>query len=324
MSDFMLLTADGLQRVEKLLFKTLQGTQEEENVNAMCMHVVRAGGKRLRPRLTLLSAAALLHDQDGKFSDAVERLAAAVELLHTASLIHDDVIDKASLRRGCSTLNETDGNHAAVLAGDYMFTRCFVLLHTLNCMPLFDSMAQTVSALVTGELDQLKRQGDLSVSKQDYCRTVYCKTGALFELACSGSAILFKRSDDEIEALKKYGRLLGQGFQVADDLLDYQGRSDNTGKDVGEDLADGRITLPLIFALRDLCGKERADLEDAAKSGDFLRVRKTLDEIGALKKTQEFALQSAKEAAASLEILPKSPYRDALCEIALKAARRSA
>lgn len=324
MSDFMLLTADGLQRVEKLLFSTLQGTKEEENVNAMCMHVVRAGGKRLRPRLTLLSAAALIQDLDDKCSDAVERLAAAVELLHTASLIHDDVIDKASLRRGTCTLNETDGNHAAVLAGDYMFTRCFVLLHTLNCMPLFDSMAQTVSALVTGELEQLKRQGDLSVSEQDYRRTVYCKTGALFELACSGPAIFFKCENEKIEALKKYGRLLGQGFQVADDLLDYQGRSDNTGKDVGEDLSDGRITLPLIIALRDLGGKARADLAEAAKSGDFNRVSKTLDEVGALQKTQEFALQSAKEATETLNILPKSPYRDALCEIALKAALRSA
>ncbi len=324
MSDFMSLTADSMQNIEHLLFETLQGTKEEETVNSMCMHVVRAGGKRMRPRLALLCGFA--QENNGNPDDIrdIEKIASAVELLHTASLIHDDVIDKATVRRGQTTLNDTDGNHAAVLAGDYMFTRCFVLLHGLNCMSLFDAMAATVSSLVTGELEQLKNQGDLSFSAESYCRTIYCKTGALFELACCGAALFRKKDNATVSNLQKYGRLLGQGFQVADDLLDYTGMTDTTGKDIGEDLAEGRITLPLIMALDELQGQDREFLQNAANAGDFKTVHKVLSDVGALEKTQAFADQSAKDAIAALDFLPQSPYRDALCEIAIQAVRRKA
>lgn len=324
MSDFMSLTATSMQHIEQLLFETLQGTKEEETVNSMCMHVVRAGGKRMRPRLTLLCGFAQENNGDPDDIQELEKLASAVELLHTASLIHDDVIDKATVRRGQTTLNDTDGNHAAVLAGDYMFTRCFVLLHGLNCMSLFDAMAATVSSLVTGELEQLRNQGDLSFTVEDYCRTIYCKTGALFELACCGAALYRKKDNVIVTSLQKYGRLLGQGFQIADDLLDYTGMTDTTGKDIGEDLADGRITLPLILALQDLSGKEQENLKQAAADGDFKRVCKTLKSVGALDKTQAFADQSAKDAIAALDFLTPSPYRDALCDIAQLAVRRRA
>ncbi len=322
MSDFMSLTANSMQHIEQLLFETLQGTKEEETVNSMCMHVVRAGGKRMRPRLALLCGFAEENNGNPDDLDAVEKLASAVELLHTASLIHDDVIDKATVRRGQSTLNDTDGNHAAVLAGDYMFTRCFVLLHGLNCMSLFDAMAGTVSSLVTGELEQLRSQGDLSFSVEDYCRTIYCKTGALFELACSGAALYRKKDNAVLNSFKQYGRLLGQGFQIADDLLDYTGMTDTTGKDIGEDLAEGRITLPLILALKELHGTSRENLKKATSAGDFKAVSATLKEIGALEKTQAFADQSAREAITALDFLPHSPYHEALCEIALQAVRR--
>ncbi len=322
MFEINTLTQSSMQKVEELLFETLQGTKEEESVNSMCMHVVRSGGKRLRPRLVILSALALNGDHADK--DAVVRLAAAVELLHTASLIHDDVIDKASMRRGTQTLNDTSGNHAAVLAGDYMFTRCFVLLHGLNCMKLFDAMASAVSALVTGELEQLKRQGDLNLSVDDYCHTVYCKTGALFELACSGPAVFSGAENDHIKALSDYGKLLGQGFQIADDLLDYTGRTGTMGKTIGEDLADGRITLPLILAMKELHGKELSDFMDCIRLGDLENVQKNLNLTGALYKTQIFADRCADDAIKSLEILKPSCYRDALCEIARLAVRRKA
>ena len=322
MSDINALTHNSMQHVEELLFKTLQGTKEEETVNSMCMHVVRSGGKRLRPRLALLTAKALnceINDES-----AIERLAASVELLHTASLIHDDVIDKASVRRGTSTLNDTSGNHAAVLAGDYMFTRCFVLLHGLQCMKLFDAMASTISALVSGELEQLKRQGDLNLTLDDYYHTIYCKTGALFELSCSGVAIYANLPEEIISALANYGKYLGQGFQIADDLLDYTGRTGITGKDTGEDLADGRITLPLILAMQELQGNDLLSFQKAIQDGDLQSVQHTLVKTGALKKTQDYADSSAKQAIEALEILKPSIYRDALCEIALLAVKRKA
>lgn len=322
MSDINALTQNSMQHVEELLFKTLQGSKEEETVNSMCMHVVRSGGKRLRPRLTLLTAKAL--NAEIANEDAIERLATSIELLHTASLIHDDVIDKASVRRGKPTLNDTSGNHAAVLAGDYMFTRCFVLLHGLNCMKLFDAMAATISALVSGELEQLKRQGDLNLTLKDYYHTIYCKTGALFELACSGAAIYANLPNETIQALASYGKFLGQGFQIADDLLDYTGRTGITGKDTGEDLADGRITLPLILAMQELKDHELSALQKAILSGDLLHVQQCLEKTGALEKSQKYADDSATQAIKALDILPPSLYRDALCEIAMLAVKRKA
>lgn len=322
MSDYLSLTQGPMQHIEELLFETLQGSKEEEHVNAMCMHVVRAGGKRMRPRLTMLCGMALPSCDFEKLHD-LERMAAAVELLHTASLIHDDVIDKASVRRGQPTLNETDGNHAAVLAGDYMFTRCFTMMYGLNCMPLYEAMAQTVSHLVTGELNQLRHQGDLTVSVDYYYHTIFCKTGALFELACSGPAILKHEDEKTVEALRTYGKMLGRGFQIADDLLDYTSNTGTIGKDTGEDLSDGRITLPLILTLSEASSEDRAALESAIHAGDFEQVCSYIGRYDGIAKAQALADEAADQAIAALEALPASDYRDALAQIARLAVKRN-
>ncbi len=308
-----------LSKVEEYLFQTLSSQGIEAHVNAMCMHVVRAGGKRLRPSLALAAAYAL-----GNLSIAEEdiiKFAAATELLHTATLIHDDVIDVADVRRGNPTLNATDGNHAAVLAGDYMFTRCFFALQ--NLPDLFKISSEAVTALVSGELAQLEKVGDLNLSIADYEQTIYCKTGALFVLATTGIAIHTKQDPQIIDALKIYGTKLGIGFQVVDDILDYTSDSHHLGKTVGEDLTDGRITLPLIFCRDELKGTDLENFKNSVENCDLKKVLEFLDKTNAQERCHNFARKAAQEAILALKVLPPSSYRELLESFAYKAIERT-
>lgn len=317
------LIAEPMHQVEEHLSSTLHGTIEEQTVNAMCSQVIKSGGKRLRPRLALLSYLCLCVDPSDHEMDRAVSFASAVELLHTATLIHDDVIDHANMRRGTPTLNATDGNHAAVLAGDYMFTRAFIEFNKIGNREIYNEVVATVTALVSGEIEQLREQGDLGIARKNYYRTIYCKTGALFSLACCGSAMLLGASDREIEALRDYGRMLGEGFQIADDIIDYSSSSPVTGKNSGEDLADGRVTLPLIIALEESSGDQRTRLEKAVKEDDLDEVKKIMKLTGALDKAQQCADTSASGAVKVLSVLPKSQFTDALETLAFKAAKRS-
>lgn len=309
-----------LKEVEEYLFKTLSGNKVEEHVNSLCMHVVRAGGKRLRPRLAIAAAYALNTQIDPKF---IVTFAAAIELLHTATLIHDDVIDHAEVRRGQSTINATDGNHVAVLAGDYIFTRSFIALQQLNSMTLFASVNATVTALVAGELEQLEKEGDINISLDDYEYTIYCKTGALFELAVNGMAIYTKQPQNIIDALNTYGKKLGIGFQVVDDMLDYSSSSEHLGKTVGEDLNDGRITLPLIITYKELKGEDKNAFKAAVEQKELEIVLSFIDKAKALGKCQKYAQNAILEAKEALKELPDSPYKEMLTNLADKAIMRS-
>lgn len=309
-----------LDKVEKILSNLLTGSDMEEHVNSMCLSVVKAGGKRIRPKLALASFYALNQKQEQ--NELVEYFAAACELLHTASLVHDDVIDKATIRRGVKTLNETDGNHAAVLAGDYLFTKCFLCLNNIKKPEIFTEINNTLATLVSGELAQLKNQNKLNISIDDYLQTIYSKTGALFELATSGSAIILECDENTVNAFKEYGKQLGIAFQVADDILDYSSDNEILGKSVGEDLIDGRITLPLIYALQAVENSDRCDLEAAIKDGNFMRVLDYIVKTGSLEKSHQFALNAAENAKNAICFLDDSEYKDLLFSLADKAANR--
>lgn len=309
-----------LDKVEKILSNLLTGSDMEEHVNSMCLSVVKAGGKRIRPKLALASFYALNQKQEQ--NELVEYFAAACELLHTASLVHDDVIDKATIRRGVKTLNETDGNHAAVLAGDYLFTKCFLCLNNIKKPEIFTEINNTLATLVSGELAQLKNQNKLNISIDDYLQTIYSKTGALFELATSGSAIILECDENTVNAFKEYGKQLGIAFQVADDILDYSSDNEILGKSVGEDLIDGRITLPLIYALQAVENSDRCDLEAAIKDGNFMKVLDYIVKTGSLEKSHQFALNAAKNAKNAIGFLDDSEYKDLLFSLADKAANR--
>lgn len=312
----------GMTQVEELLNQTFTDHELETNVNAMCQHVIKAGGKRLRPRLVLLSAHALPQLDQSKLC-AIYSIAAAVELLHTATLVHDDVIDVSPMRRGQLTLNEQEGNHAAVLAGDYLFTRCFALVQNIESFAILRELNNALRMLVVGELFQLQHAGDLELSLEQYQKTIYCKTGVLFELAAIAPAIILECEQSTIESLRSFGRNLGIAFQIKDDMLDYSADSQELGKKVGTDLKDQRITLPILIALQRSNEQERTALMEAVRNQDFASVKAAILSTNALQGCQEAALDALKQAQDALSFLPDSPFKQEMLNTCQKAVERN-
>ncbi|WP_308499058.1 polyprenyl synthetase family protein [uncultured Anaerobiospirillum sp.] len=312
-----------LERVEELLSATYTQHQLETAVNAMCMHVINAGGKRIRPRLAVMSALALPHYNEELHYEKICHIAAAFEMLHTATLVHDDVIDKASMRRGQPTLNDTSGNHAAVLAGDYLFTRCFDLIAYPEEFGVIKALNRTLSELVVGELYQLENEGNSNISYETYYRTIYAKTGVLFELSASAPAIIIKE-DSALEApLREYGRQLGIAFQIKDDMLDYSADAEALGKDPGTDLADGRITLPVLIALNHSNEQERKQLLEDIKEANLEAVKAAIARTNAMQECERQSQEACDKAIACLDVLEDSPYKQGLIAVCKKAVARN-
>lgn len=312
-----------LERVEELLSATYTQHQLETAVNAMCMHVINAGGKRIRPRLAVMSALALPHYNEELHYEKICHIAAAFEMLHTATLVHDDVIDKASMRRGQPTLNDTSGNHAAVLAGDYLFTRCFDLIAYPEEFGVIKALNRTLSELVVGELYQLENEGNSNISYETYYRTIYAKTGVLFELSASAPAIIIKE-DSALEApLREYGRQLGIAFQIKDDMLDYSADAEALGKDPGTDLADGRITLPVLIALNRSNEQEREQLLEDIKEANLKAVKAAIERTNAMQECERQSQEACDKAIACLDVLEDSPYKQGLIAVCKKAVARN-
>lgn len=312
-----------LERVEELLSATYTQHQLETAVNAMCMHVINAGGKRIRPRLAVMSALALPHYNEELHYEKICHIAAAFEMLHTATLVHDDVIDKASMRRGQPTLNDTSGNHAAVLAGDYLFTRCFDLIAYPEEFGVIKALNRTLSELVVGELYQLENEGNSNISYETYYRTIYAKTGVLFELSASAPAIIIKE-DSALEApLREYGRQLGIAFQIKDDMLDYSADAEALGKDPGTDLADGRITLPVLIALNRSNEQEREQLLEDIKEANLEAVKAAIERTNAMQECERQSQEACDKAIACLDVLEDSPYKQGLIAVCKKAVARN-
>lgn len=312
----------GMNRVEELLNQTFTDHALETSVNEMCQHVIKAGGKRLRPRLVLLSAHSL-----PEFSDkdilAIHHTAAAIELLHTATLVHDDVIDVSPMRRGQLTLNEKNGNHAAVLAGDYLFTRCFSLIQEIENFAILRELNNALRMLVVGELFQLKHEGDMQLTLEEYKKTIYCKTGVLFELAAISPAIIMNLESEKVEHFRTYGRNLGIAFQIKDDMLDYSADSDELGKKAGIDLNDQRITLPVLIALHKSDEIARSYLMQAFQDRNFELVKSAILKTDALSTCYEIASAACDDAKAALDFLPDNPYKQELINLCQKAIERN-
>ena len=312
-----------LERVEELLSATYTQHQLETAVNAMCMHVINAGGKRIRPRLAVMSALALPHYNEELHYEKICHIAAAFEMLHTATLVHDDVIDKASMRRGQPTLNDTSGNHAAVLAGDYLFTRCFDLIAYPEEFGVIKALNRTLSELVVGELYQLENEGNSNISYETYYRTIYAKTGVLLELSASAPAIIIKE-DSALEApFREYGRQLGIAFQIKDDMLDYSADAEALGKDPGTDLADGRITLPVLIALNRSNEQEREQLLEDIKEANLEAVKAAIARTNAMQECERQSQEACDKAIACLDVLEDSPYKQGLIAVCKKAVARN-
>ena len=285
-------------------------------------YIVDAGGKRLRPLLTLLSGGAC-----GQLSSSHHTLAAVIEFIHTATLLHDDVVDVSELRRGRPTANAAWDNASSVLVGDFLYTRAFQLLVSLKNHDIMEMMANTTNIIAEGEVLQLTKAGDASTSEESYFEVIKNKTAVLFAAATAGGGMLAGLDKPQVDALYQYGLNLGIAFQLVDDALDYEGSAAEMGKNVGDDLSEGKPTLPLIFAIQHATKEQASTIKHAIthKSADkLLAITQAVIDCGALQYTHDSARKHKQLACESLDTLPASEYKTALQRIAeLAIARRT-
>lgn len=284
-------------------------------------YIISAGGKRLRPLVVLLSARAC-----GADSSEQHTLAAIIEFLHTATLLHDDVVDTSDLRRGRSTANALWGNAPSVLVGDFLYSRAFEMMVALGNMQVMQILANATNVIAEGEVLQLSKVRDANTDEATYMEVIRSKTAMLFEAASHSAAVLAGAKADQIEALREFGDALGIAFQLMDDLLDYSGDAAEMGKNVGDDLAEGKPTLPLIYTMRHGTEEQAALVRQAIQKGgtdDITPIREAVTASGALDYTARLAQQHADRAIALLDTLPASEYRDALEQLARFAVKRS-
>ncbi len=283
-------------------------------------YIVNSGGKRLRPALVVLSAKALGYAGKHHYD-----LAAVVEFIHTATLLHDDVVDESDLRRGRATASALFGNAASVLVGDFLYSRAFQMMVQVNDMRVMQTLADATNTIAEGEVLQLLSCHDASVDAASYLRVIHCKTAKLFEAAMRLGAILAAATSAHEQAVAEYGMHLGTAFQLVDDVLDYSGDEQATGKNLGDDLAEGKPTLPLIYAMQHGNASQAALIRMAIEQGDlgrFAEVLEIIKQTGALEYTRQQAQQESDAACAALAVLPDTEYKQSLLQLAHFAATR--
>ena len=290
-------------------------------INQLSGHIVSGGGKRLRPVTVILAALA------SGYSGRDHILAAAIiEFIHTATLLHDDVVDASELRRGRETANAIWGNEASVLTGDFLYSRSFQMMVDLDSMRVMQILADTTNAIAEGEVLQLLNCHDPDITEQRYMDVIERKTARLFEAAARVGAVLGKLSKDKEEALARYGHHVGKAFQLIDDALDYSSSSETLGKNIGDDLAEGKPTLPLIYAMRTGSAEQAAVVRHAIENGGHAEldgVLKAIESTGAIAYTAALARAEASKAVDALAEIPDSTYRDALRSLADFSVSRS-
>jgi len=311
-ADIRACVAVEFERVNQLIIDQLQSNVElVENIGH---YIVDAGGKRLRPLLALLAAKAL-----DEADDQAVTFAAVVEFIHTATLLHDDVVDISTLRRGRPTANAHFGNASSVLVGDFIYTRAFQLMVQLANMELLNHMADTTNVIAEGEVLQLVRAGNPSVTEAQYLEVIERKTAALFAAACKGPAILKGHPVEVQEAMENYGRHLGIAFQMIDDVLDYTGDPETTGKQVGDDLNEGKPTLPLIYTMSAGSDDDSTLIKSALSNKSSEQLDKVIAAVkrsGGIDYTQDQAQMHRQYALSSLNHLPDSSATSALAALA--------
>ncbi len=313
------LMAAEMTEVDALIKKRL--TSEVALINQISHYIIGAGGKRVRPLLVLLFARALGFCGPERFE-----LAATVEFIHTATLLHDDVVDESQLRRGRGTANAHFGNAASVLVGDFLYSRAFQMMVSVNRMRVLEVLADATNMIAEGEVLQLMNMHDPDLSVKDYLRVIRFKTAKLFEASARLGAILAQAAPAIENACADYGRSLGTAFQLIDDLLDYDGATVALGKNVGDDLREGKPTLPLLIAMSRGTPAQRSLVRSAIELGEVERLPEIIEivrETGALESTRASARTEVDRARASLSVLPESEHRDALLYLCAQLTERS-
>jgi len=308
-----------MQEVDRVIQERLRS--DVALVNQISHYIISAGGKRIRPRLVLLFANAL-----GFEGPERHVLAAIVEFIHTATLLHDDVVDESSLRRGRQTANALFGNAASVLVGDFLYSRAFQMMVSVNRMRVLEVLADATNVIAEGEVLQLMNMHDPDISVEDYLRVIRYKTAKLFEASARLGAVIAGADAATEEACASYGRALGTAFQLVDDLLDYEGDTQSLGKNVGDDLREGKPTLPLLVAMEQSTEHERQLIRHAIENGEEQRLAEIIAIVrrtGALEATREAARTEAQRARDSLKALPPSTAREALLYLCVQSVDRS-
>jgi octaprenyl-diphosphate synthase len=318
-ASYRTLSATDMAEVDQVIHRRL--ASQVALVNQISHYIVSAGGKRVRPMLLLLVARALGNDTSQR-----HELAAVVEFIHTATLLHDDVVDESNLRRGRQTANAMFGNAASVLVGDFLYSRAFQMMVSTNRLRVMDVLAEATNVIAEGEVLQLMNMHDPDISVDDYLRVIEYKTAKLFEASARLGAVICDSTPDVEEACASYGRALGTAFQLIDDLLDYEGSTAELGKNIGDDLREGKPTLPLLVAMQRGSAEQRELIRNAIINGEVERMAQIVEIVkatGALEATREAAQAQAELAKACLDTLPVSEYRDALLQLSYDSIHRS-
>ena len=319
LEDLKILTDGDMLRVNQVITDNL--ASEVVLINQLSHHIILSGGKRLRPMLVILAAKACQYQGE---EDAL--LSAVVEFIHTATLLHDDVVDDSDMRRGKQTASTIWGNEAAVLVGDYLYSRAFQMMVRAQSMTIMDLLANTTNTIAQGEVLQLLNVRNPDTSEAKYHEVIYAKTACLFEAASRIGALLGGVSTEQELALQKYGKHLGVAFQLIDDALDYSAKSATLGKNVGDDLAEGKPTLPLIRAMEMGNAEQKALIREAIETGKaerFDEINRAIVETGALQYTIDQAESESDTAKQAIDSLEDSDYKQALIFLADYAVERN-
>jgi octaprenyl-diphosphate synthase len=317
-NDVAELAGADMRAVDDLIRQSLRS--DVALVSQVSEYIVAGGGKRLRPLIVLLAARALGYT-GRRHVDA----AAIIEFIHTATLLHDDVVDSSARRRGRDTANTVFGNQASVLVGDFLYSRAFQMMVDVGRMRVMRILADATNTIAAGEVMQLMNVHDPEISEDNYRQVIYRKTARLFEAGAQIAAVLANRHADDEAAMIRYGRNLGTAFQLVDDALDYGASAEELGKNLGDDLAEGKMTLPLIYAMENASASDRKMIRSAIEADGLQRlaeIQGVIEATGALQYTAARAQEAADLAIDSLSALPESEHRQALVAIAEFAVKR--
>ena len=315
-SEIHALMKSDLVMMDEILVNRLDSNVDL--ISQMSQYIINSGGKRIRPLLLLLCARATNYKGDYHHSMAV-----VIELIHTATLLHDDVVDSSSIRRGHETANELWGNAPSVLVGDFLYSRAFEIMVEPNSMQIMKILSKATNQISEGEVLQLLSIKNANVSQTEYFEVIERKTACLFKAACQIAGILAESNKNVINGLGSFGMHLGNAFQIIDDTLDYESNSSVIGKEVGDDLSEGKVTLPMIYALENTKGSEKATLSDAITNADSSNIDNIINillSVNAFEYSRKVAKNESTKALKFLEVIPNSEYRSALqllCELSL-------
>ena len=315
-SEIHALMKSDLVMMDEILVNRLDSNVDL--ISQMSQYIINSGGKRIRPLLLLLCARATNYKGDYHHSMAV-----VIELIHTATLLHDDVVDSSSIRRGHETANELWGNAPSVLVGDFLYSRAFEIMVEPNSMQIMKILSKATNQISEGEVLQLLSIKNANVSQTEYFEVIERKTACLFKAACQIAGILAESNKNVINGLGSFGMHLGNAFQIIDDTLDYESNSSVIGKEVGDDLSEGKVTLPMIYALENTKGSEKATLSNAITNADCSNIDNIINillSVNAFEYSRKVAKNESTKALKFLEVIPNSKYRSALqllCELSL-------